>query len=131
MTPQDWKEVELSLNSFYKQAVLMCDGYKITLTLGRISQFKNGIKVYVNNVLKLKWMIEECEERRRFFRPIKKSLISPKEKAAFKRLSKKAKLDIKTEYTYYAPYWTSFRALKAHLIKHNKSIELVREECVL
>lgn len=31
-------------------------------------------------------------------------------------------------YEYFLPYWNSFRMMKAHFIKNNTSIELVRKE---
>lgn len=89
VTPQEWKEVEESLNSFYSTVELRCDGYEVTLALRRIDQFKNAIFVYVNGVIKGEWLIEDCEERRRFLRPVKRSLLSQKQKAALKRISKR------------------------------------------
>lgn len=130
MTPQDWKEVEKSLKSFYSAVNLMCDGYKVTLLLGPISQFKNALLVYIGGEIRGKWLREDCEERRRFFRSVTKSICSPKEKKAWKKLSKKTRLELEamTRYTSYYSYWTSFRALKSHLIKNNSEIELVREQ---
>lgn len=130
MTSQDWKEVEECLKSFYSSVQLNCDGYEITLRLERIDQFKNVIVVYVNGEWKGKWSIEDCEERRRFFRPVKKSTFSQKQKAALKKMSKRLRQkygypDPDASYTYYAPYWTSFRALKSHLIKKNSTIKLI------
>lgn len=50
-------------------------------------------------------------------------------KKVSKRLRQKAGLpDPDASFTYYAPYWTSFGALKRHLIKHNSDIELIREQ---
>lgn len=132
MTKQDWKEVEESLKSFYSIARLRCDGYEVAFVLKRISQMKNGICVYVNSVLEGKWLLEDCEERRRFLCPMKKSVYSRKQKEGLKKFSKRlrTRLDLPDpdkKYTYYLPYWTSFKSLKSHLIKNNSNIELVRE----
>lgn len=129
MTPKDWKEVGESLKLFYSTVKLRCDGYEVTLLLGRISQFKNAILIYINGVVKGEWLSKDCEERRRFFRPVTKSLFSRKEKSSWKKLSKKTRLELeaKCRYTSYYSYWTSFRALKSHLIKNNDNIELIRE----
>ena len=129
MTPQEWKEVQAALELLYTPVNLNCDGYKVTLALMRTNQFRNAIRIYINGVIKGKWYIEDCEERRRFFRPITKSMLSPKSKAALKKLSKKRKLELETEYkyTYYVPEWNSFAALKRHFIKNNNSIELIRK----
>jgi len=108
----------------------MCDGYEVTLLLGPISQFKNAILVYIGGKIRGKWLSEDCEERRRFFQSVTKSILSPKKKAALKKLPKKTRLQLeeKTKYTYFLPYWTSFKALKSHLIKHNSNIELISEQ---
>lgn len=129
MTPQDWKEIEKRLQYLYSLVKLKCDGYEVTLTLARISQMKNAIVVYINGEIRGKWLAEDCEERRRFFRPVTKSIVSPKQKAGWKKLSKKTRqeLEARTRYTCYYSYWTSFSALKRHLIKNNNTIELLKE----
>lgn len=129
MILEDWKVVEERLKSLHWSVELMCDGYNITIRLERLNQFKNVILVYVNDEIKMKWLGEDCEERRRFFRPVKKSIFSQKQKASLKKMSKRSGLiDPDASYTYYAAYWTSFRALKSHLTKNNSTIELVREQ---
>ncbi|SDI49901.1 hypothetical protein [Paenibacillus naphthalenovorans] len=129
ITPQDWKDIEQKLKSFYRKVVLVCDGYELTLILERYNQYRNVISFYVNGVIEGKWHIEDCEERRRFFSPKTKSIYSPKEMAKFKKISKKMwkELAAKNKYTYYQAHWSSFRALKSHLVKNNNVIELVCE----
>jgi len=128
VSPQDWKEVEERLKSFYLTTELRCDGWKITLILQSISQFKNAIVVYVNGVVKGEWIVKDCEERRRFLCPVKRSLYSQKQKAALRKIPKKIRrehglYDPDAQYVRYSYYWTSFKALKSHLIKHNRDIE--------
>lgn len=130
MTTQDWKEVEERLKSFYDAVELAIDQYKVNLVLERISQFKNVIMVYINGKIDWKWSSEDCEERRRFFQPCTKSLVSPKQKKSLSKISKRLRkevglLDPDVKYTFYRPYWTSFKSLKRHLTKNNDSIELV------
>lgn len=132
MLQQDWKLVEERLKQLYSTVKLRCDGYEVSFVLARIGQFKNGILVYVDGVFKGKWLMEDCEERRRFCRPINKSFHTAKEKQSLRKLPKKWRkeskaLDPDLKYTYYANYWTSFRTLKSHLIKNNRDIELVKE----
>lgn len=133
MTSQDWKEVEEELKSLYSLVKLKCDGYEVALALRRISQFENAILIYVNGVMKGKWIIEDCEERRRFFQPCSKSSYSQKQKESMKKISKRLRKkydlpDPDAKYTFYRPYWKSFTALKRHLIKNNNTIEMVREQ---
>lgn len=127
ITPQDWKEIEQRLKDFYHQVKLICDGYEVTLMLQRLDQFRNAIAVYVNGKFEGKWLIEDCEERRRFLCPKTKNYYSRKEMATFKKISKKMfnEIQAKNKFVYYEPYWTSFRALKSHLVKNNEQIELV------
>ena len=129
ITPQDWKEIEEKLRSLFNQVKLMCDGYEITLRLERVSQFENRIRVYVNGFIKGEWFTNDCPERR-FLCPRTKQFHSKKELAKWKRIDKDMykKFAAKNTYTYYQDGWTSFRALKSHLIKNNKVIELVIDE---
>lgn len=95
---------------------------------------KNVIMVYVGGVEKGKWLTEECEERKRFCRPITKSAMSQKQKNNLKKLPKKTQkmlikeLKLDRTFTYYSFSWTSFNSLKRHLIKQNTSIELIRSD---
>ncbi len=130
MSVEDWDKVEERLQHLYYPVKLNCDGYEVTLMLERRNQFKNVIMVYVNGVIKGKWLLDDCEERRRFFRKIVKSLHSTKEKKALRKISKRLRkenglLDPDAKYTTYTWFWTSFNSLKKHLINHNKAIELV------
>ncbi|TEB10024.1 hypothetical protein Pmgp_02719 [Pelotomaculum propionicicum] len=109
-----------------------CDGYEVTLRLGRISQFKNAILVYINGEVRGEWLLKDCEERRRFFQPVKRSVLSRKTCSGLRKISKKLRQkaglpDPDAKYTYYCPYWTSFKSLKRHLIKNNDSIELIKK----
>ncbi|MCY7558237.1 MULTISPECIES: hypothetical protein [Paenibacillus] len=127
ITPQDWKDIEKKLHDFYDRVELICDGYYVSLVLRRYGQFRNVIAVYVNGVIEGKWWIEDCEERRRFFCPRTKDMMTKKDKADLKKISKKMlkEMEAKSKYTHYEPYWSSFRLLKSHLIKNNKVIEMV------
>ncbi|MDR9503391.1 hypothetical protein RI662_03625 [Brevibacillus agri] len=127
VSAQDWKDIEQRLKGFYDSVKLICDGYELTLVLQRIGQFHNAIAVYIDGKIDGKWMIEDCEQRRRFYCPKSKSFYSKKDMAEFKKISKRIfkEMQAKNKYVYYEPYWTSFRSLKNHLIKNNESIELV------
>jgi hypothetical protein len=128
---EEWKEIDEKLKSIFRVVELMCDGYKLSIKLERCGQFKNAIAVYINGQIKREWY-KECEESRRFFRKVSKSLYSQKEKDTFKKMSKKTRsyleIDIDKQYSYYTPLWTSFNSLKRHLIKENKEISLVVKE---
>lgn len=137
MTPQEWKEVETRLKDFFDIVKLDCDGYNISLSLERVTSMQNAIRVYINGYINSEYIFNDCEERRRFYRPVSKFVRSSKSRAKFKKgLSKKElafikkehAFDIDRKYTYYLPEWNSFKAFKAHLIKHNKNIQLIKKE---
>ena len=129
MTAGDWKEIEEKLKSFYSIVKLRCDGYEISIVFERVGQFKNAIVVYVGGKIKGEWLMAECEESRRFFRKVTRSLLTQKQKAALKKMSKKFQNEfgLKSTYSYYTASWTSFKSLKKHLVENNKSIELIEK----
>jgi len=129
MTKEEWAQVEERLKHQFSPVTLICDDYRLTLHLTRIKAMSLGITFYVNGWMRGEWFGEDCEERRRFFRPEVKCVWSVKQRQILKKISKKflkeRGLDLRKTFISYNFYWTSFRALKAHLIKHNNSIQLV------
>lgn len=130
MTKEDWAYVEETVKRLYKIVKLNCDGYILSLRLRRVDVYKLAICVRVNGELSVDWIVNDCEERRRFFRKTQGSILSASGMKIFRKLSKKKQEEWRGSYFYdiYLPYWTSFRSLKKHLIENNKSIELVKEE---
>lgn len=130
MNKEDWIKVKNALTDLFSGVYLNIDGYEVVLRLVRISTYKNSIAIYINGVFKGKWLVDDCEERRRFVQKKQKSLLTKKDKEGWKKLSKKAqkefvdKYDIK--YDYYSSHWSSLTALKNHLVKNNQNIELVK-----
>lgn len=130
MTKDEWKQVEDALQYFYKNVELEIDGYTITLVLQRVSVYKNAIAIFINGVFKGEWLTGECEENIRFIPKKEKSLLSSKEKESWKKLPKKTQKELKEKYdrkyaTYYS-HWSSFGALKRHLIANNEDIKLIK-----
>ncbi|BDV42415.1 hypothetical protein GURASL_13380 [Geotalea uraniireducens] len=129
MTNADWDHVEQCLQSQFQPVGLVCDGYHLCLCLQRMGM-KLVITFFVNGDLKGRWLGEDCEERRRFFRPVKKSAWTAKSRLAIqktsKRMLKRLGIDPTETITVYYPWWNSFKALKSHLRKHNECIELVK-----
>lgn len=133
MTKDEWKQAEEALGNFFSTVKLKADGYDLTFTLKQISTYKNAITVYVNGVFQYNWLAKDCEERRRFCQRTKRSLLSAKEKADFKKLTRKMQKELAEKhnglcYEMYLPYWTSFSALKKHLLANNQQIDLVSIE---
>lgn len=131
MTKEEWKRAEDALKSVLSPVYLKVDEYDVALVLERVSVYKNMIMVYIGGQFQGKWLTEDCEERRRFFQKKVHSLLNAKQKAAFKKMSKKSQKEFagkyhNFEYESYSPQWTSFGALKKHLIANNGNIELIK-----
>ena len=129
MTAEDWKKVEDRLSIPYSSAELKIDGYNVTIGHALEKPLKYCLVVYIDGVFETKWLFEDCEIRRRFCNRHTKSLLTAKEKKALKRERKafREKIIKNSTYVWYEPYWGSFRSLKSHLIKNNKSIEIVED----
>jgi len=131
MTKQEWARVEAELSSPYGSIKLICDGYELLLHATLVKR-RLMIGFFVDDHWKGKWMLEDCEHRRRFFRRTEKSLWNAKSKASLKKAGKKLLksigMDPEEKIVSYSSHWPSFRPLKAHLIKNNTSIELAPEK---
>lgn len=128
MTKDEWAGIADRLKRFYNFVELDCDGYRLSLHLGQISTFRNAIVINVNGRFKWRWVIKDCEERRRFMRPATRR-IHPKNayKGIGRRTLKRMCIDPDATYIFYYPYWTNFNALRLHLVKNNANIVLARE----
>ena len=127
MTKEEWDKVDKSMQSPYGQISLLCDAFRITIETGIYKRRLSSI-IYVNGHFKGAWTREDCEERRRFFRPIKRLVWKKKITKGFSKKSLKSlNIDPTETRIAFSAEWSSFRSLKAHLIKNNTSIELAPE----
>lgn len=102
---------------------LKIDGYEVALVLVRVGTYKNAIAIFVNGVFEEKWLMEDCEERRRFYQKCERALYKQSE---VKKFSKKMQKELRNrKYEFYRSHWLSFVSLKRHLIQHNETIELI------
>ncbi len=134
MTKEEWDKVQVCLTRLNSIVVLNVDGYKVTLMLERASVMKNHIVVYIDDKIKGNWLVEDCEERNRFFCKRTKNVYTISKLTQGKRVSKKKMMflkervnDPKNKIETYYPWWTNSNSLKKHLIKNNTNIELI--EC--
>ncbi len=127
MTKEDWAACEKMATSLFAHADLMIDGYKVTLIFEPYNTYRNVIAVYIDGKIRGKTLIEDCEERRRFYREERRSLLPAKPP---KGITAKRWAQARKERTYsvYYPWWTNFTALRRHLTKNNSSIELISKE---
>lgn len=130
MITEEWNKAEKALSSLYGYVKLKADGYEITINLERWGKYSLAMVVYINGSIKGEWIANDCEERRRFYCRKEKSLLGAKQKASLKKQSKSFQKEFAKEHTltyeYFEPLWKSFRAMKAHFIKNNTSIEVIK-----
>lgn len=130
LTKEQWAELEKRLSSPFGRAILMIDGYKITLVT-ELSRMKLYIAIYINDYIRVEWANKDCEERRRFLMPKKMYLYKPKERDWYKkqpkRVLKKYNIDPDACITFGLNWWNSFKPMKRHLEANNDSIVLVEE----
>ncbi len=131
MTPAEWKSVEERLASSFGHATLMCDGRRLTLEVRMVAPRRYEIFPFVDGHFKGSWLLEDCEERRRFLRPRTLRLWSPSQRKAhiktFGLRRARKMLNIEKATTVWSWGWPSFGPLKRHLVANNEQIELVTE----
>lgn len=134
MTKEEWELVRRNVErGLGGKAYLRIDGYEITLMMEPIDHYRNAIAVYVDGKIKGEWLLQKDELGkeicRRFFQP---HTTTPSIAKGIK-LSKKQKAELKEKYgyTYYEPWWTSFGRLKAHLVRNNKNITIIKKGQIL
>jgi hypothetical protein len=128
-TREQWKRIEQELCSPYGRAELLVDGYRLTLDVQCIKPRRYTIMIYVNDHFKGSWVIDDCEERRRFFRRGEHSLYGHAKRERYVREFGKRraeKLGLLKTFTSYSPHWPTFGPLRRHLVANNKSIAIVK-----
>jgi hypothetical protein len=129
MSKEDWQAVKARLDSFYSPVVLDCDGYRLSLKLVRVSTFENAIAVYVDGWFRGEWLLNDCEQRRRFMRPMTTRLYRRNDFKGFnKRELKRLRIDTEKAITVYSSHWKNIGALIRHLKSNNVEISLIKEE---
>ena len=88
MTVEDWKEVETRLSIPYSSVKLKIDGYDVTIGHAMEKPLKYCLVIYIDGIFKTKWVLEDCEIRRRFCSKHTKNLLTAKEKKALMRQRK-------------------------------------------
>ena len=127
MTKQEWIDAEKKID-FWNWIELDCDGYKINFHESRIKS-KIVISLYVNGEIKGEWFNKDCEERKRFYQEHKSRFYKSRlQEARMRKLAKNVGHEFRSHYSYWTMHWSSFKSLKAHLIKNNKEIKWLNEE---
>lgn len=127
-TKKEWEEIEGQLRLPWGQVRLDADGYELLLQVQPRRALSYCITAFVNGAIKGKYMLEDCEERRRFMRPVNTYLHRKRLRDDLaKKLSKRdaQRMGVNQKITYYLPTWPSFQNLRRHLIRHNECIEVL------
>lgn len=129
-TAEQWKAIGEKLSGAYGTVDLEIDGFKVTLQVKQIAVLQYGIWVFVNGWYHGKWQLQDCEERRRFMRPVSKQRHTRKFVAAMKKIYGRKNPDPEwtKKSTYYLPWWLSFAPLRRHLVANNHSIAIVEDK---
>jgi hypothetical protein len=142
MSNEDWTEINKRLSWVGSAVHLNCDGYKLGIYRVRRTEMRDCLVIYVNGEFKRGWGSRDCEERKRFLCPIKAYYYKPKVRAAMKvtRAKQPKYIQVITEkalgkladpdatFTWYSQAWPNVKKLKAHLVKNNKQISIIREQ---
>lgn len=133
MTDEQWEALEERSRNVFFTASLLIDGYEVTIQKGSLDKnaMRFGLAVFIGGQFKGEWILNDCEERRRFYHCKKRYAHSLKSRNAFKNTSIKLRkeLGINTEEKFesYSSIWTNFKSMRRHFEKNNKDIQLIKE----
>lgn len=126
MTEQEWSEVAEKLRTIGARVQLDCDGYKIVLACAPLNDYRNCIKVTIPGKAPGGLLVLDCEERRRFARPIERKLKFPSGVEHWKCTPEELKrIEADRIYTVYCFEWPNLYELQQHLELNNRSIRLI------
>lgn len=135
MTKKDWEKAKERLERPwpYGRVNLEADGYDVMLEMQSVNDmFHKGILVYVNGHFKGSWLVQDCEERRRFMPQRQRPCMSPQQIARYNKLPKRMQKELKylrdETYTEYSTHWMSWGSLVKHFEANNKDIRLKEVE---
>ena len=130
MTNEEWQRVEEQLTPPFGMARLNIDGYTVTIVTVKEKPLHYCLGIYVDGEIRMEWMNQDCEIRRKFYRCSIGSLLDAKGMQMLKKEKKSVREKVlkSCAYEYYTPYWGSFKTLKSHLIKNCTSIETTWKE---
>ena len=135
MTKKDWEKAKEQLERPwpYSRAHLEADGYDVMLEMQSVNDmFHKGILVYVNGHFKGSWLVQDCEERRRFMPQRQRPCMSPQQIARYNKLPKRMQKELKylrdETYTEYSTHWMNWGPLVKHFEANNKDIRLKEVE---
>lgn len=117
----------------YASVNLLCDGYRITLSVTRTTQLAFRVVTYVNGFWEGKWMFgSEIYPEQKFLNRRERAVVTPKQKAQAEKVFGKRAVAKDPWYSKkivtYDVSWASGKAAIDHLCRVCESIEIVEHE---
>lgn len=128
LTDADRKLLCKQLSYAHAWVDLDCDGYAVSIRAFQIRPLKYGLLICIGGEFKGTWLLQDCEERRRFMRPICRYLFkkSIRTTPSHRRLLGRDKIDCK--FVRYDAVWLSPRAMLRHFERNNKIIKIIPQD---
>ena len=125
LTDADRKSLCKQLSYAHAWVDLDCDGYAVSIYTFQMRPLQYGLFVLIGGHFKGAWLLDDCEERRRFMRPVSRYRFnkSVRTTSALRRMFGRKKIDSKV--VSYKVVWLSPRAMLRHFEGNNKIITIV------
>jgi|APLak6261658528_1056013.scaffolds.fasta_scaffold02851_6 hypothetical protein len=129
ITKEQWLDIEDALSGIVGNVTLKVDDDAITIQRRFVGKDRLGIVVYINDEIRGEHYIKPTDLVKKVWFCKKRSVYSAKQKAIFKKCSKKDRAtlgisDIDEKSVYYSPFFSSFSRLKSQYSKLD-NIEVV------
>ncbi|MGH1509493.1 hypothetical protein [Ralstonia solanacearum] len=130
LTREQIVAIDHELSSPYGMVQLMCDSYRVDVRVERAKGLSYTLMVYVNGAWHPAWIKGECEEAKRFMRPVSRSLFTAKRKAELtksfgKRGVKQVFPELDKKITQYMPTWSSAKSMLRHFLKTCEDVSVM------
>lgn len=132
-TKAQWEYARGALSHSFGRLAMRVDQFKVDFEVRMVKHLKYEIMPFVDGHHRGAWMLNDCKERRRFLRPVKLSLYTPAERAKLQKAFGKRGVQkyfprLNEKRTVYYPTWSSFEALRRHLVANNRDIEILYDK---
>lgn len=123
----EWDDIKKSWYHKYLYE-FQCDGFRLALERTILRGGTLAYVPYVNGVFSGEWLLNDCEERRRFFCRKVEPLHSRKQVETYREIAKLTRKQYNNpDFITYLPYWRHFEACKTHLIANNADITIIHD----
>jgi hypothetical protein len=125
LSKADVTKIVEQLSMPWGAVMLDCDGYDVRLWVAEVGALKFEVATYVNGCFKADWLQADCEERRRFMRPLKRYVYTAKDRKNRRLRAALKPLDIDRKIVFFTPFWPTAKAALNHIQRNNTDIKLL------